>query len=368
VGLPVYQGADLIAKALDCLQRQTFKNFEAIISVDGNDTETAAACRPFLADSRFTMIVHPKRLDWVGNFNWLLQQDLKEFFCYRQHDDTTASEFFETLLRVADKERNAAAIYCDCKYSGESNHIEIARSIEGAPLERILEFIERIPRAQGPPIRGLMRSAAIRHAGLVRSDEFRAPVQIHGWLAKLLAWGHFRRVGEALYYRLDRPQSLTRHYTSGSEERKRAEWATMFTGLLEAVMPLCHTPDERLFFQQVILTRIVAYPNFGPYADFSSSAPLIAECLQRLKFEGNSRLLTEQELPAVLHGLKDRVDQIGLFDRSRIRRTLYQISQRARLARFLYPRSRMRRVNYRVRHLFKVLKRVLLAFALKIRF
>ena len=91
----------------------------------------------------------------------------------------------------------------------------------------------------------------------------------------------------------------------------------MFTGLLEAVMPLCHTPDERLFFQQVILTRIVAYPHFGSYADFSSSAPLIAECLQRLKFEGNSRLLTEQELPAVLHGLKERVDQIGLFDRSK---------------------------------------------------
>jgi hypothetical protein len=139
--------------------------------------------------------------------------------------------------------------------------------------------------------------------------------------------------------------------------------------LLEAVMPLCHTPDERLFFQQVILTRIVAYPNFGPYADFSSSAPLIAECLQRLKFEGNSRLLTEQELPAVLHGLEERVDQIGLFDRSRFRRTFYQINQGARLARFLYPRSRMRRVNYRVRHLFKLLKRVLpaLAFALKIR-
>ena len=82
VGLPVYKGADLIPKALDCLQRQTFGNFEAIISVDGNDAETAAACRPFLADPRFRMVVHPERLDWVGNFNWLLQQDLKEFFCY----------------------------------------------------------------------------------------------------------------------------------------------------------------------------------------------------------------------------------------------------------------------------------------------
>jgi glycosyltransferase involved in cell wall biosynthesis len=65
VGLPVYRGADLVPKALDCLQRQTFRNFEAIISVDGGDEETAVACRPFLADPRFRMVIHPQRLDWV---------------------------------------------------------------------------------------------------------------------------------------------------------------------------------------------------------------------------------------------------------------------------------------------------------------
>ena len=195
VGLPVYKGADLVAKALDCLQRQTFGNFEAIISVDGNDVETAAACRPFLIDPRFRIFVHPERLDWVGNFNWLLRQDLQEFFCYRQHDDTTAPEFFEALLQAADSEPNAAAVYCDCQYSGRSNRIEIARSIRGEPLDRMREFIERVPNLQGPPIRGLIRRAAIRQAGLVKSDEFRAPLQMHGWLAKLLHWGSFRRVG-----------------------------------------------------------------------------------------------------------------------------------------------------------------------------
>ena len=144
VGLPVYKGADLIAKTLDCLQRQTFGDFEAIISVDGGDAETAAACRPFLVDPRFRMVVHPERLDWVGNFNWLLQQDLQEFFCYRQHDDTTAPEFFEVLLQAADKEPNAAAIYCDCQYTGGCNDIEIAPSIEGEPLDRMLQYIERV--------------------------------------------------------------------------------------------------------------------------------------------------------------------------------------------------------------------------------
>jgi len=88
------------------------------------------------------MVVQNERLDWVGNFNWLLQQDLREFFCYRQHDDTTAPEFFEVLLQAADKEPNAAAIYCDCQFSGGRDDIEIAPSIKGEPLERMLHYIE----------------------------------------------------------------------------------------------------------------------------------------------------------------------------------------------------------------------------------
>ena len=93
VGIPVYNGTQYVAAALKCLQEQTFRDFEVIISVDGNDQATADACRPFLIDERFRMIIHPERLDWFGNFNWLLQQPLSEFFCYRQHDDTTAQSF-----------------------------------------------------------------------------------------------------------------------------------------------------------------------------------------------------------------------------------------------------------------------------------
>jgi glycosyltransferase involved in cell wall biosynthesis len=353
VGLPVYKGADLIAKALDCLQRQTFGNFEAIISVDGNDAETAAACRPFLVDPRFRMIVHPERLDWVGNFNWLLQQDLREFFCYRQHDDTTAPEFFEVLLQIADKEPNAAAIYCDCQYRGQSTWIEVAPSITGGePLDRMLQFIER---HQAPPVRGLIRRAAIRQAGLVRSDEFRAPKQLYGWLAKLVRWGNFRRVAEPLYYRLDRADSFTNEFVASPKDRKRAALSTLFTGLLEAAMPLCRTPEERLFFQQAILYRVVAHPVWPPRNETHSSKKLIAECLERLRYEGNAHLLGVEELSPILQKLQRHLPE--LHQPSRIRRGIYKIRQRSRLGRLIYPTSPMRRLTYQFRHLLGMLNR-----------
>jgi hypothetical protein len=145
---------------------------------------------------------------------------VKEFFCYRQHDDTTAPEFFEVLLQAVDMEPNAAAVYCDCQFSGGRHDIESAPSIEGESLHRMFRYMENVP-SSAAPVRGLMRRAAIQQAGLVRSDEFRAPLEVFVWLAKLLRWGNFRRVAKPLYYRLDHPRSFTSAYISSPEDRKR---------------------------------------------------------------------------------------------------------------------------------------------------
>ncbi|HEX8168426.1 MAG TPA: glycosyltransferase family A protein [Beijerinckiaceae bacterium] len=298
VGLPVYRGAAQIAETLACLQRQTFGDFDAVISVDGGDLETAEACRPFLADSRFRMMVHPERLDWFGNLNWLLQQELHEFFCYRQHDDTTAPEFFEALLRAADQRPDAAIVYSDCQWTGGRSDLETAASIEGAePLDRLLEYIERIPPT---PVRGLIRREAIRQAGLVKHDEFRGLSQVFVWLAKLVRWGSFLRVAEPLYYRLDHADNYHKSWHGWPEERKRAAWTTMFTGLLEAALPACRTPEERLFVQHVILNRIVVLRPERPYLYHASNNPvssgkLILECFERLRHEGRTDLLSPEE-------------------------------------------------------------------------
>jgi hypothetical protein len=302
VGLPIYQAAEQIAATLESLQAQTYGDFDAIISVDGNDQRTADACRPFLSDSRFRMVVHQGRLDWFGNFNWLLRQPLNEFFCYRQHDDTTRPEFFEVLLRAADQKTEAAAVYCDCQWVGGRDDVEIAPSIEGTTLDRMLQYIERL---SPQPVRGLIRREAIGQAGLVRHDEFRALSELGVWLAKLVRWGGFVRVPQALYLRLDHDGNYHKTWFTWPPEKQRAAWTTMFTGLLEAAMPVCRTPEERLFLQHVILDRVVVYrPERGyiyqPDNDPDAGGRLIAECLERLTSEGNRHLLGPEEIPALL--------------------------------------------------------------------
>ena len=291
VGVPVYKGVGQVGDALASLQRQTFQDFDVIISVDGNDQETAAECQPFLADDRFRMVVQPERLDWFGNFNWLLQQPLGEFFCYRQHDDTTAPEFFEVLLKAAEARPDAACVYADCQWTGGRSDIETAPSIEGSTLDRMRQYIEQ---KEPVAVRGIFRREAVLQAGPVRSDEFRGLSEVFVWLAKVLRWGSFVRVPEPLYHRLDHAGNYHKQWFDWPEERKRGSWTTLFTGWLEATMPVCTTPEERFFFQQFILDRIAvvrpgqSYHYVAPSPQ--ASGALMLECIDRLRKEGNAHL------------------------------------------------------------------------------
>lgn len=310
VGMPLYRGKNQVADALRSLQAQTFTNFEVIISVDGADEDSAEACRPFLADPRFRMVVHPERLDWFGNFNWLLQQPMGDFFCYRQHDDTTAPEFFEKLIEVAHARPDAAAVYADCQWQGGRSDLEIAPSIEGDTLHRLRQFIEQ---KEPVAVRGLIRRAAVAQAGLVRGDEFRALSEVFVWLAKVLRWGSFVRVPEPLYYRLDHEGNYHKQWFEWSDDRKRASWTTMFTGLLEAVLPACSSTEERLFFEHFILDRISVYRPGQTY-HYTPRSPhdagvIITECFERLSCEAHlDHWIVPETLagPAVRQLLKER--------------------------------------------------------------
>ena len=200
----------------------------------------------------------------------------------------------DTLLSRTAVANEGKIHLCDCQFIGR-DHVEIAPSIEGKTLYRMIQYIEqRVPAA---PVRGLIRRAATRQAGHVRSDEFRAPLEVFVWLAKILRWGSFRRVAKPLYYRLHHPHSFTSEYFRSSQERMQAVRTTYFTGMLEAVMPLCQTPEQRLFFQQLILDRIIAR---WPASEPTTSEEIIAKCMDRLKFEMNTHLLTQEELSKIL--------------------------------------------------------------------
>jgi glycosyltransferase involved in cell wall biosynthesis len=345
VGVPVYRGAEQVGAALRSLQEQTFTDFDAIISVDAADEESARACEPFLSDDRFSLTVQPARLDWFGNLNWLLQRPLGEFFCYRQHDDTTDPEFFEVLVAAARERPDAAVVYADCQWHGGRTDLETAPSIEGDVLDRMRQHIEQ---KQPVAVRGLMRRGAVEQAGPVRGDEFRGLSEVFVWLAKLLRWGPFLRVPQPMYHRLDHSTNFHKQWFDWPEERVRGSWTTLYTGLMEATMPVCRTPEERFFFQQLILDR-VAVVRPGQSYHYRAVSPheggaLMLECLRRLDAEGRRDLL---DVPAELApGLVDEVERLRA-DNRRLRRRLRHLWGQQPAAGGWWDRVRRRRSRTR---------------------
>ena len=103
---------------------------------------------------------------------------------------------------------------------------------------------------------------------------------------------------------------------------------------------------------------MIAYPLFRENNDGVSSEHFVAECLERLRYEGNTHLLNVKEFPSILHELKNRVDEIRSSDRSRFGRVISQSRQRYRFAQVAYRRSPIRRITYQLRHLVELLTKL----------
>src|SRR5262249_41892923 len=92
-----------------------------------------------------------------------------------------------------------------------------------------------------------------------------------------------------------------------------------------------------------------------PTSEPTPVGQIIDACMERLRFERNTHLLRQEELPPILEELKCRPD-IRVLKRSRMRKLIYRIRQRSRLARLIYTKSRVRRIVYIIRQLFEMLR------------
>ncbi len=105
IGMPVYNGAASIRRALDSLLAQTFNDFCIIISDNGSTDETQSICEAYAAaDPRVTYIRQAKNLGPQMNFRFVLFEAHTPYFMWAAADDLWAPTFAE---------RNIAALEDD---------------------------------------------------------------------------------------------------------------------------------------------------------------------------------------------------------------------------------------------------------------
>jgi glycosyltransferase involved in cell wall biosynthesis len=99
VGVPVYNGADLIAESLECLVNQTFRDIEILIFDNASTDDTQQIVEDFAGrDSRIRYIRRPENVGAIQNFIDPLDQATSPYFLWRAHDDLSSVDYIEKLL------------------------------------------------------------------------------------------------------------------------------------------------------------------------------------------------------------------------------------------------------------------------------
>ena len=206
VGVPVYNGERFLAEALDSLLKQTFTDFEIVISDNASRDRTAEICQRFAArDARIKYYRSDTVLPPAANHNRAFDLSTGEFFKWAAHDDLCEPTFLERCVAALQNDSHVVLAYPQARVIDD----------EGAPLvdytyridtgnphaaKRFGALVRANHRVHGAfEIYGLIRAAALRQVppmgNYPRGDSL--------VLARLSLLGRFCEIPEVLFLSRD---------------------------------------------------------------------------------------------------------------------------------------------------------------------
>ena len=105
VGLPVCNGANYLAAAIDSILAQTYADFDLLISDNASTDDTEEICRAYASkDRRIRYIRQPRNLGAAANYNFLARICETPYFKWAAHDDLLAPGFLAACVDVLDSD------------------------------------------------------------------------------------------------------------------------------------------------------------------------------------------------------------------------------------------------------------------------
>jgi len=105
IGLPVYNGANYLAAAIDSILAQSYGDFDFLISDNASTDGTEEICRAYaLRDPRIRYIRQPKNVGAAANYNMMVRMTDSPYFKWAAHDDLLAPGFLAACVDVLDRD------------------------------------------------------------------------------------------------------------------------------------------------------------------------------------------------------------------------------------------------------------------------
>jgi glycosyltransferase involved in cell wall biosynthesis len=112
LGLPVYNGENFIAQAIQSLLDQDFEDFELVITDNASTDRTAEICQAFTGrDERIRYFRNEHNLGAGPNFNRAFELSCGTYFKWCAHDDLISSNFLKEAVRALDENADAVIAY-----------------------------------------------------------------------------------------------------------------------------------------------------------------------------------------------------------------------------------------------------------------
>ena len=144
IGVPTYNNARTIRRALDSVRAQSYTQWRLIISDDGSKDDTVSIAQKYAQeDSRITVVSQPTNLNY-GNFRYLVGRATTPYFAFLAGDDWMEPDFLEEalLVLVAAPEVVAAVPGVLMHPEGKEPYRSPAtKSLEGSAEERFASYI-----------------------------------------------------------------------------------------------------------------------------------------------------------------------------------------------------------------------------------
>ena len=209
IGLPVYNGEQFLAEALNALLAQTYRDFELIISDNASTDRTAEICREYVArDARIRYVRQPVNIGAAPNHNALVPLSRGRYFKWASHDDLYAPTLLERCVEVLETDPEPVLVHAGDAIIDERGEIIRAQpypldTANPSPSARLKSLLY-VPG--GNDFYGVIRTEVLRrvdpHGSYYNADRT--------LVASLSLQGPFHQVPEVLYFRRDHPDRGTR--------------------------------------------------------------------------------------------------------------------------------------------------------------
>ncbi len=211
--LPVRNGASTLPDALESLQTQTFKNWEALVVDDGSTDNTPALIQEAVrADPRFRPLQQPP-LGIVAALNHACAHAHAPLIARMDADDISLPQRLECQIGLLNRHPDLDLVSCQVEFGGSrathpgyALHIDWLNQLITPEDHRLNRFVEA-PVAH--PTVLFRRSLWEQHGGY-REGPF--PEDYDLWLRWLEAGARFQKIPEPLLVWNDPPGRLSRNH------------------------------------------------------------------------------------------------------------------------------------------------------------